>query len=129
MTDFSARGKSSRRRGYEYQRQVINWLRTKNRLVRNLGTTGVKGTDLLVDGFMSVECKNHKEMDLAGWLDQACRDCRPEEIPVVFHKRRMTTDVGEHYATMKVSDLLRLVDLVLARRGDAVPTEGADEPG
>lgn len=58
-----------------------------------------------------LELKNHKTMDLAGWVREAETERGNDDAlaGVVVHKRRGTTDPLEQYATMTVRELLALV--------------------
>lgn len=49
-----------------------------------------------------IEVKNHREMDLAGWLKEAEREKANDHADhgVVWHKKRGTTNAGEWYVTM-----------------------------
>lgn len=104
-------GASARRKGNTYERagEVYFTGELGDRYTRrNRG--GFDGDDGDIDDFISIEFKNQKEMKLAGWIDQAASNAG-DRVPVVVHKRRGCVDVGDHYATMKVSDLLRLLEL------------------
>lgn len=49
-----------------------------------------------------IEVKNHREMDLSGWLKEAEREKANDHADhgVVWHKKRGTTDPGKWYVTM-----------------------------
>lgn len=100
----------SRRKGSKYEREVdqhldsvlgARWHR-KNR-------DGFDGEDGEIDGRISVEIKNHKAMDLAGWVDQAKADAG-NRMAVVVHKRRGKGQVVDHYVTLTVEDFCRLIE-------------------
>ncbi len=104
----------SRRKGSRYELDVHKLLEATvgdrwQRINRN-GFDGADGILETVDGRrMSVECKNHKAMALAAWVDQASEQA--EGLPaVVIHKRAGRSAVYEHYATMTVADLIRLLE-------------------
>lgn len=58
-----------------------------------------------------LEVKNCQRIEIPKWLDEVTVEAvnANAEIPVVIHKRRGTTDVGEWPATMKTSVLFRLL--------------------
>ena len=58
-----------------------------------------------------LECKNHRSMDLAGWVDEAEVERGNDDAlaGLVVHKRRGTTDPLEQYVTCTVRDVLALV--------------------
>jgi hypothetical protein len=49
---------------------------------------------------LSVEAKNHRSIDLAGFVDQATRQAGPGEVPVVFVHRRGRGSVDDGYVVM-----------------------------
>lgn len=62
-------------------------------------------------GPIVIEVKNHKALDLAGWLKELEVEIKNAGVQtgVVIAKRRGTTDVGEWYAVMSVDILLALL--------------------
>lgn len=121
-------GSMSRRKGATYQREAVKHLQAwaeqhegeaPQPKIWNKNRDGWDGDDALIQvwtcsgGFLavelSVELKNCRTMDLAGWLAQAKANAGPGELPVVIHKKRGTTDVGEHYVTMTVDTLLEIL--------------------
>lgn len=58
-----------------------------------------------------IECKNHKSMNLAGWMDEAeveKRNAGVELAFVVFPRRNHTT--GKGYCLMSIEQLARLLN-------------------
>lgn len=49
---------------------------------------------------LSIECKDHRKLDLAGWVDQAERQAPAEAIPVVFAHRLGKAGAAEAYVIM-----------------------------
>lgn len=104
----------SRRKGRRFELDVHKHLEAAvgdrwQQINRN-GYDGADGILETADGLeLSVECKNHKTMALAAWVDQAAAQSEGRPA-VVIHKRAGRTDVAEHYATMTVADLIRLLE-------------------
>lgn len=55
-----------------------------------------------------LECKNHKAMNIGGWVAEAEKERVNAQAVAAFviHKRRGTTDPGKQYVTCTVDDLL-----------------------
>jgi hypothetical protein len=103
-------GASSRRRGRTFQSAVRDWWSEQGFVVIEPGGAGMEATDVvLIDAKVSVEAKNCKQMDLAGWVDQAVRQAIPGTTAIVHHKRRGRSDVGECYVTLRAVDLAKLI--------------------
>lgn len=88
MTDASARGRASRRKGQVAERALANELSdllgiTLKRRVRNhANESDIEG----LPGF-SVEVKNCAELRLAEWWKQAVAQCEDDTVmPVLFYK-------------------------------------------
>jgi Holliday junction resolvase len=58
-----------------------------------------------------IEVKDHKRLDLAGWVDEAGAEATNvnAEVAVVVHKRRGKGDPADWYATLTVAELLWLL--------------------
>ena len=104
--------KMSRTKGKTYERSVEVWLEEAG-MQTDRTMVGAAVEDICLHRErISIECKNQKAMTLAAWLDQAVEqaETRPADwTPVVVHKRKGCTDVGEHYATLRLSDLVALI--------------------
>lgn len=106
-------GSMSGRKGKAYERAVEVWLEEAG---HNTDRTmaGASVEDICIHELaLSIEAKNQKAMNLAGWVDQAVRQVTERGgkwLPIVIHKRAGRTDVGEHYATMRVRDLIELIE-------------------
>jgi hypothetical protein len=103
----------SKVKGNKYERDVADYLRDAGwpgmERIR-AGWTDDRGDLDGIIGF-TVECKNHRSLDLAGWcaeLDVEMRNAG-NTVGAVIHKKRGTTDVGEHYATLPVRVLVQLL--------------------
>ena len=49
---------------------------------------------------LSVECKDHRALNLAGWVDQAARNAPDGAIPVVIAHRLGKASVADAYVIM-----------------------------
>lgn len=73
---------------------------------------GDQGDDLTAstDTYVfSVEAKNHKDITLAAFVDQAERQCPEGQIPVVFAHRRNKASVDDGYVIMSGRTFRRLI--------------------
>lgn len=70
-----------------------------------------KGDFILPGAAFALEAKNHKAMDLAGWIKEAEAEAANLGVPhaVVVHKRRGKADPREQYVTMTLGSFLDLV--------------------
>ena len=60
----------------------------------------------------TIECKNHRKMELSEWLDEAERERSNAKTSMGVHKRRGCGDAnfGKTYVTMELSDLTWILD-------------------
>lgn len=77
---------------------------------RALHGTADKG-DITGIGPIVLEVKNHKTLDLAGWIKELEAEMKNANVNVgaVIAKKRGTTDPGEWYAIMPVHILISLL--------------------
>lgn len=79
-------GKSSRRKGHQFERDIVNMLRTNGiDAARNLSQTRDAGGDIDLPGVL-IECKRCESGFSARHLKQA-RKAAGDRIPVVAHRR------------------------------------------
>lgn len=104
-------------KGSNYERLVVNHLREEGFSVDRTragwvddrgdvhGLQGPHGKPFVI------ECKNHKTMDLSGWLAELDRECAAAgaDLGAVVHKKRGTTSGGEQYATLPFGMLVQLL--------------------
>lgn len=107
------------RKGQVFERQIADYLKFALRDSRidirpkngknDRGDIG--GVRSLLGGDVVIECKNHKALDLAGWLDEAEleRGNADAHIGVVVHKRKGRGAAGEQYVTMRLDSLVWLL--------------------
>ena len=104
-------GKSSRRRGHQFERDVAEWLRSKGvraHTARELSGGMQLGSDLITDLPTTIECKNAAKWDVAGWLRQARNDAKGDPASL-WIKKRGSGDPGASYVVMQADDFLALV--------------------
>lgn len=106
---------ASKRKGSEAERDVVKYLRRKGWTSAERAYGAGRPDDVGdISGLENVciEVKNHKQLDLAGWLNELAVEVKNARATtgVVIHKKRGKADVAEWYATMPVAwwvDLLR----------------------
>jgi hypothetical protein len=104
-------GSASRRKGSRAEVAVVHALRRAGwdaDTSRNVLDGRRTGDDIVWNGPASIEVKDVAKMDLSGWLRQA-QDNAGDLPAVVVHKKRGTADAEGWYATLRFSDLLRLL--------------------
>lgn len=104
-------------KGSTYERAIVLYLReqgfnvdrTRAGWVDDRGD--VHGIQHPVLGPFTIECKNHKAMDLAGWLTELDREVLANSggLGAVVHKRRGETNSENQYATLPLWMLVRLL--------------------
>lgn len=102
---------ATHRKGSRWRRDVQDWLDARGWETR-FRSVGEAGDDITaVQGVtrLSIECKNHKTITLAAFVDQ-CRGNAPAgEIPVVFIKRKGRASVDDCYVVMDAATFDRIV--------------------
>ena len=63
---------------------------------------------------IAIECKNHQKMALAQWVEEAKREAENAHaaLGIVVHKRRGKGAAGEQYVTLRLEDLMTLLDMI-----------------
>ena len=103
-------GSSSRRKGDDYERDVVKYLNSLGlhvrRAKRGNDTGDILGTPKLV-----VEVKDAVQFKLAAWVDQmqAEKKAADATFGVVIAKRPRKRDVAQHYFLMTVEDGMLLL--------------------
>ena len=127
----SKRGKSSKRKGSNYERKVakiykdalnINLTRTpmSGGFQKDIKATNIKGDlsclDDDIDFLLHTECKDQKAIKIRDWFEQACEDCPKGHYPtVVMHliqriKDGKVVSNSEDLIVLRVRDFLKLVN-------------------
>ena len=102
---------ANRRKGNAFECAVAAYLRDHGwrAITSREARNGYQsGPDLITDFPTTVEAKNVKQLDLAGWIDQAVHDA-DGDMASVWVKRRKRADVGESYVVMRACDFVALV--------------------
>lgn len=105
-------------KGSEFERQIVKYLflqgfegceRTRVGWADDRGD--VHGLVHPILGNFTIECKNHKATDLAGWLKELEREVEANGggLGAVVHKKRGVTDSAEQYATLPFWMLVQLL--------------------
>jgi hypothetical protein len=76
---------------------------------RGIGDEGDDLTAVQNGVTFSVEAKNHREMKISAFVDQAERQCPDGQIPVVFAHRRNKATVDDGYVIMSGRAFRRLI--------------------
>ncbi len=103
-------GASSRRRGHDYERHLAAWLRQQGVQAvtsRELNGGRQEGSDIICDLPVAVEAKNHKTLDLAGWLGQAMQDAG--DAPAAVFIKRRSKPVSRSYVVMEAGQFVALL--------------------
>jgi hypothetical protein len=78
----------------------------------------------LGDGIpVTIECKNEKSIDLAGGQRELADEMRNNGHKWGFavHKKKGTTNVGQHYAVLPVAVLMDILEVALEAEGRRLP--------
>lgn len=88
------------RKGTTWTTQVQNWLISNGWEITNRTQWMQPGDDLRATKngrHLSIECKNHQRIDLAGWITQATKNAPHNHTPIVIAKRKGKTNVDDAY--------------------------------
>jgi Holliday junction resolvase len=103
-----------KQKGTAAETAVLRYLQDKEIMARRLPLTGSKDQgDILISGTdnFTLEVKNHKEMRLAEWVDEAIteRDNAGTDFGVVVHKRLRKGNPKDWYVTTTLEEFTRLI--------------------
>jgi hypothetical protein len=114
MSDASARGRSNRRDGRDYEASVGRYLTGRGFGFINRNRSGYTGDDWTLKGYpwLSGETKRRREESLGAWLDQATDNAGAGRIPVVVHKRWGKADPAEAFVTLSLADFCTILEAV-----------------
>lgn len=107
-------------KGTQFESAVVAWLqehvdrrierRTKSGAMDRGDVAGVRSA---LGDDIAVECKNHRSMNLSGWVDEAELEAGNADAPVgvVIHKRsgKGGKSMGEQYVTMTLAAFTTLI--------------------
>ena len=115
----------ARQKGTAFETLIVNYLKKKGypHAERRAMTGAQDKGDISFDRRFVLECKDHKTLNLSGWLKEALTESlnAGAEFPVVVAKRRGYGDPGDQYVVM---DLRTFIDLY-----DRITTHHALDPG
>ena len=99
---MSSGGVAPRRKGSQWECDVRDYLRSRGYQADRAYGAGRPDDVGDIDGIpgFHIECKNHRRMDLAGWIDQASEG---KGVPTLIVKRPRQP-VGEAYVVMRLKD-------------------------
>lgn len=111
-----------KQKGTLFEMQTLHYLQehginaTRNPLMGYNDVGDITVVTSKVEIELTVECKNHRKMELSEWLDEAERERSNAKtsIGIVVHKRRGCGDAnfGKTYVTMELSDLAWILGLL-----------------
>ena len=87
--------------------QSKGWIHAERRALHgNLDKGDITGTGPLV-----WECKNHKTLDMSGWLRETEQERQNANAThgILVVKRRSYGEPGDQYAVMRLSDMVELL--------------------
>lgn len=102
-------GKSSRTKGASAEREVFKLLNVrlgKELFSRNLLQTRLGGCDDGNADVFAVEVKRQEKLNLPAWIEQAKKQAKPGQIPVLAYRRNR-----EPWQFLIITDLDRFADL------------------
>jgi hypothetical protein len=102
-TKRSKRGRGSRRKGASGEREVFKLLNVKlgrDAFKRNLSQSRFGGCDSDGDLIMAMEVKRCESLNLQAWIEQAERQAKPGQLPVLAYRRN-----GEEWRFLPICNL------------------------
>lgn len=106
-------GRAPKAKGSQFERDVVAVLRDAGHIHAERAYGAGRPTDTGdIDGLpcFAIECKNHKALELAAWMDEAAKEAaniNPDVLAVVVVKRRGKATT-EAYAVMRLVDWAEL---------------------
>jgi hypothetical protein len=106
-----------KQKGSAYERSIVTFLRERGYSVdrTRAGWTDDRGDVHGIHhpelGPFTIECKNHRAMALAGWLQELDREIAANNgtLGAVVHKRKGVADAADQYATLPFGMLVQLL--------------------
>jgi len=113
----------SKQRGTAFESLIVNHLksvwdpRIERRTLNGALDKGDVAGFRVGDADFVLECKNHKAMDIGGWVSESEKERENANAVAgfVIHKRRGTADPSKQYVTTTVGDLLIALDAARAQ--------------
>ena len=106
-----------KQKGSAYERAIVRYLGTQGFTVERTRAGwaddrgDIHGIHHSVFGNFTIECKNHKTINLSGWLQELEkeREANGGGLGAVVHKRRGFTNGEDQYATLPLWMLVQLL--------------------
>jgi hypothetical protein len=113
---------NTHRKGSRWRRTVQSWLDDLG-CVTSFRPWMQAGDDVratLGDLALSIEAKDHRSLDLAGWIKQAEANSPADHVPVVIAKRRGKTSPADAYFILSGASFARLIGSRIGRSDSEV---------
>ena len=100
-----------KQKGTSFESEVVTYLKPLFTQVERRALSGSLDKGDIAGLPVVIECKNHKELRLAEWVDQAHAEAKNAGVPVgvVWHKRRGKGNPADYYVTMTGADFVHLL--------------------
>jgi hypothetical protein len=106
-----------KRKGSSFELHIVEYLRSQGYTVDRTRAGwsddrgDIHGVSHRILGNFTFECKNHKSLDLAGWLKELERERRANGggLGAVVHKKRGETSAEDQYASLPLWMLVQLL--------------------
>jgi hypothetical protein len=107
-------GATERRRGNKAEQDVAAFLRANGiQAQTSRSAQGFQGgSDIITSLPLAIEVKDHARLDLSGWWTQATMNALPDELPVLWHKRRGYASPSAWWTTFDGETLVRLLRML-----------------
>jgi hypothetical protein len=104
-------GAAERQRGNRAEQAVARYLRDNgfDAITSRSAQGHQAGSDIFTSLPFAFEVKDHARLDLSGWWQQATSQAGPDEIPVLWHKRRGFASPGRWWVTVDGDTFIRLL--------------------
>lgn len=115
---------NSKAKGARFERELANKLKARGyNCRRGQQYCGANGdADVVGLPGIHIEAKRQEKMQLYDWVEQAERDAKPDELPVVFHKKNN----HEILVTMTFDDWMILYGARNDTKEEQINTESRD---
>lgn len=106
---------AAKQKGTAWETAISGYLTTHTGTpIRRIAQTGARDVGDIHLGPICIEAKNHKQMALADWVDQAEEEATNAGLPigVVWHHRPRKASPADGYVTMSGETFLRLLHMI-----------------
>lgn len=110
MVDGGQLMSAAKRKGTTWETAVTNYLRDQDIDARRVAQTGRKDTGDIHGGGIVWEAKDHKSIDVAGFVRQAVEEAKNAGLPVgVAVVKRRQSNVKNAYVMTDLETFVRLI--------------------